>query len=301
VGNKGRYDLAWQIRTLRCLWADLDGCTPEQAVQRCAAQNMPDPTAIVSSGNGVHLYWLLNQPFLIDDVGDPPPVEAEWLVGPDGKRKAKRYITDGKERIYIDQRHHLTRISPKAQHVQDILAGIAQAVGGDHATDLTRLLRLPGTLNRKDERNGKSPIPSELVVIEPSRRYAIVDFDRFAKPVKAPSCERLPEPEAEVLNTSECGSHVLSDDEIINLACKQRQSGPKFQALWSGDWTSHFNSPSEADSSVVFTLAYYTKDAQQIDRLFRQSKLMRPKWDERHGSESYGQTTIAKALSKVTN
>jgi putative DNA primase/helicase len=300
-GNKGRFDLAWQIRTLRCLWADLDGCTPEQAVQRCAAQNMPDPTAIVSSGNGVHLYWLLDQPFLIDDVGDPPPVEVEWLVGPDGKRKPERYITDGKDRIYIDQRHHLTKISPKAQYVQDILAGIAQAIGGDHATDLTRLLRLPGTLNRKDERNGKSPIPSELVVIEPSRRYAIVDFDRFAKPVKAPSCDRLTEPEAVVLIPSECCSHVLSDDEIINLACKQRKTGAKFQALWSGDWTSHFNSPSEADASVVFTLAYYTKDAQQIDRLFRRSKLMRPKWDERHGSESYGQNIIAKALSKVTN
>ncbi len=57
---------------------------------------------------------------------------------------------------------------------------------------------------------------------------------------------------------------------------------------------------SEADSSVVFTLAYYTKDASQIDRLFRQSKLMRPKWDQMHGSETYGATTIAKALSKVT-
>ncbi len=51
-------------------------------------------------------------------------------------------FTDGKDRIYVDQRHHLTRISPKAQYVQDILAGIVQAVGGDHATDLTRLLRL---------------------------------------------------------------------------------------------------------------------------------------------------------------
>ena len=25
VGNKGRFDLAWQIRVVRCLWADLDG------------------------------------------------------------------------------------------------------------------------------------------------------------------------------------------------------------------------------------------------------------------------------------
>ncbi len=99
---------------------------------------------------------------------------------------------------------------------------------------------------------------------------------------------------------SDSGSVVLSDEEIIELASKQRRSGPKFQSLWSGDWNLHFNSASEADSSVVFTLAFYTKDPDQIDRIFRRSQLMRPKWDEMHGDESYGQTTIAKALSRVT-
>ena len=70
--------------------------------------------------------------------------------------------------------------------------------------------------------------------------------------------------------------------------------------MWSGDWNAHFNSASEADSSVVFTLAFYTKDAAQIDRLFRRSGLMRPKWDELHGEQTYGEMTIAKALGKVT-
>ena len=95
--------------------------------------------------------------------------------------------------------------------------------------------------------------------------------------------------------------HVhLADDEIIQLASNQRRSGSKFTALWSGDWNSHFNSASEADSSVVFTLAFYTKDAAQIDRLFRQSGLMRVKWDESHGEQTYGEMTITKALGKVT-
>ena len=92
----------------------------------------------------------------------------------------------------------------------------------------------------------------------------------------------------------------LDDDEIIELASNQRRSGAKFATLWSGDWNAHFNSASEADSSVVFTLAFYTKDAAQIDRLFRRSGLMRPKWDEQHGEQTYGATTIAKALAKVT-
>jgi hypothetical protein len=95
-------------------------------------------------------------------------------------------------------------------------------------------------------------------------------------------------------------SVALSDNEIIELACKKPRTGDKFRSLWDGNWNDHYNSASEADSSVVFTLAYYTKDAAQIDRIFRQSKLMRAKWDQWHGSESYGATTISKALSKVT-
>ncbi len=93
---------------------------------------------------------------------------------------------------------------------------------------------------------------------------------------------------------------ALSDDEIIKKACASRKNGQKFSALWAGRWNDYFNSASEADSSVVFTLAFYTKDPAQIDRVFRQSQLMRDKWDEYHGERTYGQTTIAKALEKVT-
>lgn len=96
------------------------------------------------------------------------------------------------------------------------------------------------------------------------------------------------------------GQVHLDDDEIIWLATTQRRSGDRFARLWAGDWNAYFNSASEADSSVVFTLAFYTKDAAQIDRLFRQSGLMRSKWDEFHGQQTYGEITIDKALAKVT-
>lgn len=96
---------------------------------------------------------------------------------------------------------------------------------------------------------------------------------------------------------------TLPDEEILRLATSPRRSdgrGEKFESLWAGRWNDYFNSPSEADSSVVFTLAYYTKDAAQIDRLFRRSKLFREKWDEARGAKTYGQVTIAKALETVT-
>jgi P4 family phage/plasmid primase-like protien len=309
VGNKGRFDFAWQIRVVRCLWADLDHCAVDQAIERCKSSSVPEPSSIVNSGNGIHLYWLLDRPFLIDDVGEPLPVETEWTVGSDGRKKPKRYILDGKDRIYLDRCHDLTKTSPKALEVQDLLAGIASVINADHTTDLTRLLRLPGTLNRKDQRNGREPVKAELVKCDPNCRYSIELFHRFA-PSRTPSAGIYSEERNASIDgcrapgekTMEAKVGIsLSDDEIIELAANKRHSGIKFASLWEGDWESQrMNSASEADSSVVFTLAYYTKDAVQIDRIFRRSGLMRPKWDKIHGSESYGEKTIAKALSKVT-
>ena len=48
-------------------------------------------------------------------------------------------------------------------------------------------------------------------------------------------------------------------------------------------------------------LAFWTnRDHERIDALFRQSGLMRPKWDERHGEQSYGDMTISRAIEGVT-
>ncbi len=92
---------------------------------------------------------------------------------------------------------------------------------------------------------------------------------------------------------------ALSDEQIIEKASRSH-SGAKFQNLWLGRWAGTFPSQSEADSSLMFMLAFYTKDAGQLDRLFRRSCLMRDKWDEKHGARTYGQMTIDRALEKVT-
>ena len=63
-----------------------DHVTVAEARERVAKAGLPPPSIVVNSGNGVHLYWLLDEPFLIDDAGDPPPVrdrprEAEQARG----------------------------------------------------------------------------------------------------------------------------------------------------------------------------------------------------------------------------
>jgi putative DNA primase/helicase len=90
---------------------------------------------------------------------------------------------------------------------------------------------------------------------------------------------------------------VLDDEIIIRKAVKAR-NGEKFKRLWEGD-ASGYSSSSEADEALCCLLAYWTKDPEQIDRLFRRSALFRAKWDERHGAETYGATAIRKAISLV--
>lgn len=96
------------------------------------------------------------------------------------------------------------------------------------------------------------------------------------------------------------GTSYLSDDSVIAKA-SEAKNGEKFCRLWSGDITG-YPSHSEADAALASMLAFWCGgDAGQIDRLFRQSGLMREKWDELHGADTYGNLTIAKALSGMTD
>jgi hypothetical protein len=180
-----KHEKAWQIRVVRCLWSDVDNCTPAEAIERCKKAGVLRPSIIVNSGNGVHLYWLLAEPYLIDDVGDPPAVEVEWIDQGEGQKKKKReyYLDEVGDRHYLPD--DAPDLSQKALYVQDVIAGIASVIGGDHTHDLARLLRVPDTFNRKDERNGRAPVKCELVELDADRRYSIEHFAKWAD--KAPT------------------------------------------------------------------------------------------------------------------
>ena len=93
----------------------------------------------------------------------------------------------------------------------------------------------------------------------------------------------------------------VDDSALIALALKAK-NGSKFAALWNGDASSH-PSVSEADLALCCRLAYWTGgDGARIDRMFRQSGLMRDKWDVRHSGTgaTYGAMTVDKALSLTT-
>jgi primase-polymerase (primpol)-like protein len=89
-----------------------------------------------------------------------------------------------------------------------------------------------------------------------------------------------------------------SDAELIGQIRNSRQ-GTKFNALYGGD-TVAYPSHSHADSALVFTLAWWTQDSAQIDRIFRSSGLYRDKWNSPRGGTTYGGLLIDDALSRVT-
>ena len=94
--------------------------------------------------------------------------------------------------------------------------------------------------------------------------------------------------------------HGLDDDTVLALAMGAK-NGPKFRDLFEGRWDAHHGSQSEADLSLCMMLAFWTqKQAEQMDRLFRRSQLMRPKWDTRRGRSSYGRDTLGKAIAQTT-
>ncbi len=92
----------------------------------------------------------------------------------------------------------------------------------------------------------------------------------------------------------------LSDEELLEKA-RNAHNGTKFSSLWTGQWEGLYRSQSEAELALCSILAFWTnKDAPRIDSLFRQSGLYRPKWAEKHGTLTYGEITIDKAIATVT-
>jgi hypothetical protein len=88
----------------------------------------------------------------------------------------------------------------------------------------------------------------------------------------------------------------LEDDELIQRAMNAK-NGEKFRRLWQGD-TSEYPTDSEATLALCQMLTFWVgSDHKRIDRLFRQSGLMRPKWDEARKDSTWGADRIRKAIA----
>lgn len=122
-GGRGGDDLSFYLPGL---WADIDLAGPghkskgtlpptvEEAMRIVEASGLPEPSHWIHSGGGLYPWWLLKDPHLIDDLEDARSLSAGWQ--------------------------------------QALLRG-ALKIGyayGSGVGDLSRVLRVPGTVNRKE-------------------------------------------------------------------------------------------------------------------------------------------------------
>lgn len=87
----------------------------------------------------------------------------------------------------------------------------------------------------------------------------------------------------------------LSDEQLLDRIKKSKKVGKKFESLWNK--TDSYNQ-SDGDAALCAYLIYWTNhDTARVDKLFRQSNRMRPKWDQKHRRDgaTYGQMTIESA------
>lgn len=125
---------------------------------------------------------------------------------------------------------------------------------------------------------------------------SLAELRESALPLPELHAKLFPAPPASSVSAPPCVPPDLDDQALLERV-HQAANGAKFRALWAGDLFG-YPSPSEADLALCASLAFWTgRDASRMDRLFRQSGLLRPKWDERHGEETYGARTIHRAIA----
>lgn len=93
----------------------------------------------------------------------------------------------------------------------------------------------------------------------------------------------------------------LSAGEIIKRA-ELSKNGARFKAFMEGGWEPFYNSQSEADLAFANDLAFWTgRDFNKMDEIFRNSSLIRQKFDDKHGKTTYGTALLNKAINETTS
>jgi putative DNA primase/helicase len=101
---------------------------------------------------------------------------------------------------------------------------------------------------------------------------------------------------ASVVNGHRSRPMDVGDDELLALAMRAK-NGEKFSRLWRGDTNDYAGDDSRADLALCSLLAFWTDgDTERMDRLFRQSGLMRDKWNRL----DYRERTFMKVLEGKT-
>jgi hypothetical protein len=139
------------------------------------------PSRIVFTGGGLHVYYLFKEIWIFDS--DRERDRAQEL-----SRRFQAYI---------------------------IAEGARRGWKIDNTSDLARVLRVPGTFNRK---NRKNPIRVEVIEDHPERRYSPADFEELLPKQETSEARPRIEPESILAGINE-GSR---DVDLFKYACSLR-------------------------------------------------------------------------------
>jgi len=150
-GDPHRYEK--DVLAIGGFWADIDLDAPYRKGKKALPKTMDEaksilaklplaPSVLVDSGHGLHVYWVFREPWVFD--------------GDDERLKARR-LSDGWK------------------------ARMRQAAGEcgwaiDSVSELNRIMRLPGTFNRK----GDVPVAVRVLESHDDIRYNPSDFEEYA-------------------------------------------------------------------------------------------------------------------------
>lgn len=195
-------------------WLDfdkLDSSDPDtrkdEVLVRIKNAGLPDPSVIVSSGNGIHVYWLLDQP-----AGD---------------------------------------------ELVPVLKGMAKMTNADpRPAEKARIMRLPGTPNRK-----KEPVPCVILESDYNRKYSfdslnsiVMDYEYFCQSI---SYRPKRNPKAVSPNSVlefDCRHNPVSLKKEVNstaelLSILKKQNMLKLSSEPNYDLGKLFNCPFHADET----------------------------------------------------
>ena len=171
------------------------------------------------------------------------------------------------------------------QRARALQAAWVNHVGSDGgAKDLARVLRVPGTKNYKPEYGPDFPTVT-IISADFARLYTVADLDMTTPAAVKPEHSAKP------------AQPIALDDQAIKDKAMSAGNSAKFAALWRGDITG-YKSASEADQALCNLIAFWTRDASQIERLWLASGLRAD--DPKIDRADYRQRTISKALADVT-
>ena len=202
--------------------------------------------------------------------------------------------------LYHDENGKI-QIKPWAQSIVDMLTPIAYAEVSPSGKGIKFWIRgklPPHAKNRTKIGDGQIEVyDSERYFTVTGRGKGIIQNGQNALDSIVSQYLTQPQNSNQTPSTNTSSTDSRTPDEIIDLIRKSPRVY-KFDALMAGN-TTGYDSQSEADFALCGIVAFWTQDLNLIDVIFRQSDLMRAKWDEPHYADgtTYGQKTIERSLS----